>query len=82
MIFIAFYSVIFCIVIALIYLLISKTILLKILSFNYLSNMMIVLITMLSLLNGNDSYVDIALTYALIGPVSTLFIVKYLKKIK
>ena len=79
MILIALYAIIFCIAIGMYQILISKNLAIKIISFNYISNIIIVLIAILSMMDGRASYIDIALIYALIGPLSTLIIVKYLR---
>lgn len=79
MILLVFYSIILCVAIGFIYLIMARDLFIKIISFTYISNIVIALIALLSLVKGNESYLDIALIYAAIGPISIIIIVKYLK---
>jgi multicomponent Na+:H+ antiporter subunit F len=67
------------IVLGLIYLLWKKDILHRLLILGYITNVMIALICFYALLSDNHIYIDIALIYALLAPISTIAFIRFLK---
>jgi multisubunit Na+/H+ antiporter MnhF subunit len=82
MIALVLYVVALCFAVGMIYLIFTKSIFNKLISLGYISNMAILMIVTMCLISGKQSYIDIALIYAAIGPLSMLVFARYIKRKK
>ena len=61
------------------YLLFRNGVLVRLLTLGYMTNVIVAFICFYGVASGNKSYIDVALIYALISPIATIVIIRFLK---